>query len=217
MARQIEAPVGLSLSTDVEFRGDRRKPFKARARWVDPVSRKRQSMSESFIDKDDAVQWVDEIIALAEAGVSPATAELTLSEYGDSVMRLAMRGLDPKTLDPYMAGWRKLVVPSIGHIKVRLLKNGLVDRAVSSWISDGVGRSRVKNALAALVRIAEQAVRDGLLDQNPCRVFGWQKMYAKTAAEINNPRLGVQGPVQQPLRWTGPLRVRRRPTRSRSS
>lgn len=188
MVRQIDAPVGLSLSTNVEFRGDRRKPFKARARWVDPTSGKRQSTSESFADKDDALQWIDEIIALAEAGVPPATAELTLSEYGDSVMKLAMRGLDPKTLDPYMAGWRKLVVPSIGHIKVRLLKNGLVDRAVSSWISDGVGRSRVKNALAALVRVAEQAVRDGLLDQNPCRVFGWQKMYAKTAAELNNPR-----------------------------
>jgi hypothetical protein len=36
---------------------------------------------------------------------------MTLAIYGDSVMPLALRGLEGKTLDPYLAGWRKRVVP----------------------------------------------------------------------------------------------------------
>ncbi|MCW2502205.1 MAG: integrase family protein, partial [Actinomycetia bacterium] len=72
-------------------------------------------------------------------------------------MTLAMRGLEGKTLDPYMAGWRRRVVPSLGHIGVRMVTNGAVDRAVQGWIADECSRSTVKNSLAVLVRVMEQA------------------------------------------------------------
>jgi integrase len=87
-----------------------------------------------------------------------------------------------------MGGWRKLVVPTLGHIQVRILTNGLVDRAVNGWIADDVGRSRVKNALSALVRVTELAVRDGLIRTNPARITGWRRSYGKAAAETLDPR-----------------------------
>ena len=82
----------------------------------------------------------------------PETATMPLAAYGESVMHLAMRGLEPKTLDPYMAGWRLRVVPALGHLAPAMITHGAVDRAVDGWISDGCGRSTIKNNLAVLVK-----------------------------------------------------------------
>ncbi|MGW2161470.1 hypothetical protein [Nonomuraea sp. NPDC001699] len=103
-------------------------------------------------------------------------------------MSLAVRGLEPKTLAPYMSGWRKRVVPALGHLGVRMITNGLVDRVVHGWIADECSRSTVKNSLAILVRVMEQAVRDGIIDRNPARVTGWQHEYKRAEDELDDPR-----------------------------
>jgi hypothetical protein len=79
-----------------------------------------------------------------------------------------------KTTHPYLAGWRKRVVPTLGHLPLTMITNGAVDRAVHGWIADECSRSTVKNSVAVLVRVMEQALRDGIIDRNPARVTGWQ-------------------------------------------
>ncbi|MBK3522408.1 site-specific integrase, partial [Streptomyces sp. MBT70] len=49
-------------------------------------------------------------------------------------------------------------------------------------------RSTVKNTIAVLVRVMEQAVRDGIISVNPARVTGWQKLYKQAEDELRNPR-----------------------------
>lgn len=191
MADKITLPVGLSLAMDVEFRpgatpeGD---GYRARVRWRDKETRKRPSKSETFKTEKEAFDWLAELRALAQNGIDPNTASQTLTEYGNSTMKLALRGLEAKTTDPYKAGWRKRVVPTLGHIPVRMITNGAVDRAVHGWIADECGRSTVKNSLAVLVRVMEQAVRDGLMDRNPARVTGWQREYQRAEDELDDPR-----------------------------
>ena len=124
----------------------------------------------------------------ARGGVDPVAATMTLAEYGDAVMSLAVRGLEAKTLDPYLAGWRRRVVPALGHLPVRMITNGAVDRVVHAWIADECGRSTVKNSLAMLVRVMEQAVRDGIIDRNPAKVTGWQREYQRAEDELDDPR-----------------------------
>ncbi|MEU9823215.1 hypothetical protein ACIGG9_27735 [Pseudonocardia alni] len=81
---------------------------------------------------------------LATSGVDPLTATRTLADYGDTVMPLALRGLEAKTHDPYLAGWKYRVVPTLGHLSVRMVTNGAVDRAVQQWIADECSRSTVR-------------------------------------------------------------------------
>ncbi len=50
-----------------------------------------------------------------------------------------------------------------------MITNGAVDRAVHGWIADECSRSTVKNSIAILVRVMEQALRDGIIDRNPAR------------------------------------------------
>ncbi len=189
MAERASIPVGVRLSSDIEERPDYgRRPFKARVRWTDPVTKKRPSVSEPFETREEAEAWIARLERKAAQGIDPKTATMRLADYGGANMELALRGLEKKTTDPYMAGWRKRVVPTLGHLPVAMLTNGAVDRAVVGWINDGAGKSTVKNSLAVLVRVMEQAVRDEIRETNPARVRGWQKLYQQIEDELDDPR-----------------------------
>ena len=181
-------PIGVALSADVEYREGRPDPYRARVRWIDPVSKRRKSKSESVRTPEEAQAWIETMMRAARGGVDPAAATMTLVLYGESVMSLALRGLEAKTHDPYLAGWRKRVVPSLGHLPARMITNGAVDRTVHAWIAGQSSRSTVKNSLAILVRVMEQAVRDGIIDRNPARVTGWQRDYQQAEDELDDPR-----------------------------
>jgi integrase len=181
-------PLGVSIRADVEYRPDRPQSYRARVRWVDPSTKQRRSKSEAFSTEGAALAWIESIRQLAHSGVDPARATLTLAQYGEAVMGLALRGLAAKTLDPYLAGWRRRVVPTLGDLSVRMITNGAVDRAMQGWIADECSRSTVKNSLAVLVRVLEQAVRDGIVDRNPARVTGWQHDYRRAEDELDDPR-----------------------------
>ncbi|MEJ2851951.1 MULTISPECIES: hypothetical protein [unclassified Saccharothrix] len=46
----------------------------------------------------------------------------------------------------------------------------------------------MRHTLAMLVRVMEQALRDGIIDRNPARITGWQKQYARVEDELDDPR-----------------------------
>ncbi|WP_055547022.1 tyrosine-type recombinase/integrase [Streptomyces kanamyceticus] len=188
MAKKAIVPVGVRLSTDIEYRPDRPNPYRARVRWFDPATKRRLSLSEGKADEDEAQEWLQDIIEAAQAGLSPSLATMKLAEYGDANMDLALRGLELKTLDPYLAGWRVRVIPALGHLAVRMITNGVVDRTMQNWIVDEHSRSTVKNTIAVLVRVMEQAVRDGIIKVNPARVSGWQKLHKQAEDELRDPR-----------------------------
>lgn len=185
---QQAPPIGVKLSVDVEYREGNPNPFRARVRWFDPETKQRKSRSEMLPTDEAAQAWIKRMQRAASRGITPATATLTLAEYGAEEWSLAMRGLEAKTLDPYRAGWRLRVVPTLGHLPVQTVTNGIVDRAVYGWIADECSRSTVKNSLAVLVRVMEQAMRDGIIDLNPARVTGWQQEYKQAEDELNDPR-----------------------------
>lgn len=116
MNRSQSPPTGVSLSADIEYREGRPKPYKARVRWIDPAANRRRSVSEAAETADAAQSWIDVMRDMARAGVDPEMAVKPLADYGEIIMPLAIRGLERKTLDPYMAGWRKRVVPTLGHL-----------------------------------------------------------------------------------------------------
>jgi hypothetical protein len=181
-------PIGVKLADDVEYLPSRPTPYRARVRWTDPRTGQRRSLSESHETAEQAAAWIEGMKRAAAGGVDPLAAVMSLGEYGATNMGLALRGLESKTTDPYLAGWRKRVLPTLGHLPVRMITNGAIDRAVYSWIADGCGKSTIKNTLGVLVRVMEQAVRDGIIDRNPARVTGWQREYARAEDELDDPR-----------------------------
>ena len=59
-----------------------------------------------------------------------------------------------------------------------------IARPIIAWAC----RSTIKNSLAILVRVLEQAVRDGLIDYNRARITGWQREYQIAEDELDDPR-----------------------------
>lgn len=173
MAAPFHPPVGVKVHADVEVRrGVEGDSFRARVRWYDPASRSRRSKSETFPTESGANSWIDRMRLAAAGGIDPIRFTQTLREYADANMSLALRGLEAKTTDPYLAGWRHRVVPTLGQLTLQMITYGAVDRAVHGWVADNCSRSTVENSLAVLVRVMEQAVRDGLIDRNPARITG---------------------------------------------
>lgn len=188
MSEQIHAvPLGIGLRSDIDFRG-KAGSCRARVRWSDPVTKKRASKSASFGTRDEAESWITQIEQASARGVNPKTATATLANYGNAHWAAAMRGVEAKTHDPYRAGWRRRIIPTLGHLSVTMITAGMTDRAVSSWIADGCGRSTIKNTLAALARVLDQAVRDEVIDRNRVDVNSWQHQFTRYEDELDNPR-----------------------------
>jgi len=185
---QTTLPREVDVSFDIETRNGRAKPYRARARWTDPATGRRISASEGFAELPEANAWVSAMREKAEAGITPRSASVLLAEYGERVIPLVTRDLESKTLDPYLAGWKLRIRPSLGHLQVRRVTHGAVDRTVDDWISDGHGLSTVKNTLSMLVRIMEQAYRDGLITGNPARILGLKRRFKQVEDELLDPR-----------------------------
>ncbi|WP_051173712.1 hypothetical protein [Amycolatopsis orientalis] len=59
----------------------------------------------------------------------------------------------------------------------------------------------MKNSIAVLVRVMEQALRDGIIDRNPARVTGWQQEYKRAEDELDDPRsLALPDWISSPIR-----------------
>ncbi|MFE3542887.1 tyrosine-type recombinase/integrase [Nocardia sp. NPDC059177] len=181
-------PLGVEIRADIEERGKTSR-FRARVRWTDPNTKARPSKSESFGTREEAEEWVSGIKNAAARGVDPKTATATLKDFGNAHWKAAMRGVELKTVgDAYKPAWNRRVVPSLGHLPVTMVTAGMADRAVTNWIASGVSRSAVKNSLAVLARVLDQAVRDEVIERNRVEVSGWQSQFERIEDELDDPR-----------------------------
>ncbi len=57
----------------------------------------------------------------AGCGIDPSTGVTTLSEYGTANMKLALRSLESKTTDTYVAGWANRVTRRVGHLPITMI------------------------------------------------------------------------------------------------
>lgn len=67
MKRKVP-PLGVVVHTDVRQRGMK---HRARARWTDPATNRREDVSESFDSAEAAHQWLEEKELAARTGVDP--------------------------------------------------------------------------------------------------------------------------------------------------
>lgn len=180
-------PLGVRLTIDVDRRDLLEPRYDARVRWTDPVTRRRHGVKRTFLTPEAAQSWVDDMERSAKTGIDTGQ---TLREYVDALGGRWTRTIDPtSTLDPYSAGLRLRVLPAMGHLPVGMMTAGLIDRAIDRWEVD-CGASTVKNTVAALVLVLDEAVRDGVLARNPAKDRARRKKVGRSREfiEAANPR-----------------------------
>lgn len=72
------------------------------------------------------------------------------------------------TASTYRAGLKLRVLPALGHVRIREISAGVVDRCIDRWDVEHAS-STLKNTIAALTRVLDEAVRDELITRNPAR------------------------------------------------
>jgi hypothetical protein len=155
------------LSVDVErYAGPRLTVWRARVRWHDPATGKRELLKRTHHSEAAAQEWTDQMQRTARTGVDLGQ---TLAEYVAFIGDRWTRSIDPtSTYDPYSAGLRRRVIPALGHLPITMITAGLVDRAIDQWETE-FGRSTVKNTVAVLVLVLDEAMRDGIVARNPAK------------------------------------------------
>lgn len=156
-------PHGVTLHLDTLRRGSR---IRARVRWTDPFSHRRQSRSVTVDDEVAVREFFELMRTNSNRDIDPFIA---LSDYACSIGDRFLRGVDPtSTAAGYRAGLRLRVLPTLGHIRLRDITTGLVDRTIDNWETVH-SRSTLKNTIAALTRVLDEAVRAELIARNPVR------------------------------------------------
>ncbi|WP_308468448.1 tyrosine-type recombinase/integrase [Rathayibacter soli] len=156
-------PVGVKISTDMERRSY---GIRARARWTDPTSKRRIIRSEIVADEVAAQAFFD---SLRQSSAKGMDVSMTLTEFVTTTGDRWARGLDAtSTGENYGHGLRLRVLPALGHLPVTQITAGVIDRTIDAW-EKRYGASTIKNSIAPLVRILDEAVRDGLITINPAK------------------------------------------------
>lgn len=156
-------PVGVKISTDLERRSY---GIRARARWTDPISKRRIIRSEIVDDEAAAHEFFD---SLRQSSAKGMDVSMTLTEFVTTIGDRWARGLDPtSTGETYGYGLKLRVLPALGHLPVAQITAGIIDRTIDAW-EKRHGASTIKNSIAPLVRVLDEAVRDGLIPINPAK------------------------------------------------
>lgn len=183
MSRKSEKlpPLGVRLTTDIyETPMVHGISYVTRVRWTNPANHHREGVRRSFRTRQDAQDWLDRMQQVADTGLDPG---ITLAGYVEAIGDRWARGIDvSSTYEPYSAGLRLRAVPALGHLPVAMITAGLVDRAIDTWEKD-YGRSTVKNTVAGLVLVLDEAVRDGLIPRNPAKDRARRKTVGKGSTD----------------------------------
>ena len=156
-------PIGVKVATDFEHRPS---GIRARARWTDPDTKRRMVRALVVPDEDAAEEFFNSLRASSEIGIDK---RIPLSEYVAMIGERWARGLDPtSTADGYKVGLRLRVLPALGHLPLSQISAGMIDRTIDEWEKHH-SASTIKNTIAPLVRVLDEAVRDDLIPTNPGR------------------------------------------------
>ncbi len=175
------SPFGVRIHTDTLPRGKR---IRARARWTDPISGVRKSRSITVDSEASAYEFFSALKSHVGADLDPF---ITLTDYADQIGDRFLRGVDmTSTASGYRAGLRLRALPALGRLCIRDITTGIVDRSIDRWEIEH-SRSTLKNTIAALTRVLDEAVRDEIITRNPVKDRAHRRYRMREAPQLQTP------------------------------
>ncbi|MDY0945273.1 hypothetical protein SOM11_04655 [Frigoribacterium sp. CFBP9039] len=133
---------------------------------TDPISRRRVIRSEIVANEASEHVIFD---SLRQLSVMNMNVSMTLTELVTAIGDRWARGLDPtSTGETFGYGLKLRVLPTLGHLPVTQSTAGVIDHTIDAW-ETRQGASTIKYAIALLVRVLDEAVRDGLITIRPAK------------------------------------------------
>lgn len=177
-SRAPVSPFGVRIHTDTLPRGKR---IRARARWTDPISGVRKSRSITVDSEASTYEFYSALRSPVGADLDPF---ITLTDYADQIGDRFLRGVDmTSTASGYRAGLRLRALPALGRLCIRDITTGIVVRSIDLWEIEH-SRSTLKNTIAALTRVLDEALRDEIITRNPVRDRAHRRYRMREAPQL---------------------------------
>jgi integrase len=193
---------------------------KYRARFVDPVGRRR---SATFTRKTDAQRFLRQLEADRLKGnwIDPSDSETAIAIWAEEFMRLCRR-LSKTTQETYRRDLDKYVLPrlgsyGLGHVPADEIENWLNDE-----LESGIAHSSVHRHYRILRRMLQVAVEKQKILTNPCdRVdpprlsdremtfLSWDDAYRLAEVHAERYRTLIHVAVDSGMRWSELVGLRR--------
>jgi hypothetical protein len=134
------------------------------ARAWDKAEGKQRSAPRTFDTKMDAVAWLDKGDRSVPGSVAPKS-DPTLAQYAEQWLNDRAADLKARTREEYASLLRRLILPSLGEVRVA----SLTPATVREWFADldPTKPTQRRHAYARLSGICRTAVEDEVLQPRP--------------------------------------------------
>ena len=149
--------------------------------WRDPAGKRFIETIEG--DRDAAKRRLGEIL---KSGEQAASKRLTFKEYGDWWLENCAKGnIKRATYLEYERGFRVHLNPLFGSKPLVRVSRKMVREMIAAKQNDGLSQSTIRNILAPIRGMYNQAIDDGDAHMNPAARVGKLNKRKDPAADIN--------------------------------
>ena len=132
--------------------------------WEDGVLKRKAVYGRT---RAEAERKLRALLHQLDRGLRPAPERLTVGQFLQDWFAVHRDRLRPTTVRRYRQVLDHLLLPTLGREKLAQLTPSTVERALARLRREGKSTYAVRQARAVLRRALQDAVRDGLLAQNP--------------------------------------------------
>lgn len=144
----------------------RRDRHQATYSFIDAAGSRRRR-SRMFATRTAAREWLTTRIAEVGAGHVADSQGLTVGDYLTSWVEALSGQVEQKTASWYAWTTRRHLIPALGRLRLERITALDVDRLLAQKAADGTGPTTLRAIRVALGKAMGDAVRKGLVAQNP--------------------------------------------------
>lgn len=135
----------------------------------DPGTGKQIRKSVYGKTQKEARQKLAQAIAAIDKGIYQAPNKITVAAWMEEwLVTFCANKVKPLTLSSYSAMIRKHIVPAFGAVELQAVKCAHVQRLYNSMMAAGLSGKTVKNVSAVLHKAFSVALKQGIIQANPC-------------------------------------------------
>ena len=146
-----------------------------RVRYYHPHTGERITAPNTYSTKTDANLWLNSQHLGIQKGTwrDKRVLQDTVESYG--ITWITQRELKRATRDDYLAIWRLHITPHLGQVRLQDLTPDKVRTWQANRLGEGAGNHSVAYAYRILKAVCNTAVREQVIQFNPCQVVGASK------------------------------------------
>lgn len=156
----------------------------------DPGTGKQVQRSVYGSTQQEVRKKLAQLTTAIDNGVYQAPNKMTVSEWLDEWLdTFAKPKLRPLTYTSYEVAIRRHIKPAIGAVKMQALKGVHIQKMYNGMISSGSSAKTVKNISAVLHKALSVALKQGIIQANPCDAAELPKVIQKDIKPLTDAEL----------------------------